>query len=204
MASYNSIVKIIANIKRLFPSSQGNDVILDNINRAIRKNYRWIMQSKFDTIATVTDQAEYAIQSDCRIDGILSVKVGDDYYKPGNAEGPYNLLSGLTYYEQDGALGIFPLPDEDGIDILVKYRQVPAEYTDELSTDIVPYIEDAADVVNYWVCQRLAFIDQDDAAANNFIILYTDALKEAKLKISNTIGKPKIKDVMTRGRGRTL
>ena len=200
MAVYDTVAKVIAEVDRLFPNPYTDAEKMNWINDAIIENYLWTMEAKTETIATVADQSDYDIPSDCRFDSIKIVKVDGEYHYPQIVDGYQNIQSRRYYQTDEEKLGINPAPQESGLDIFLKYIQKPALVSS--TSDTIPFVEGTDHVVIYWVMIKAAFGMQDDASVNNYTIKYNDAVRAAKLKVSRGVKLKRTRNVMTKiGRG---
>lgn len=172
-------LNLINEVDRLFP----NDIDLQDkiswLNELQAMIFTDIVKDLRQDIQDVTrDQDTYVI-SGYTIDDIISLKVNGRLYAKKSA---HNYKEHFSYYEDSGAIKIYPLPPADlagGLEIT--YRVRPDEITEENAGEIELALDSQWNpLYRFYLLSQVAYFLKDTADYNNHTMRYN--LEEVRLR----------------------
>lgn len=150
------------------------------MNDAIQEIWRYMASTELYEFDTIAGQALYAMASDMRIDMIKSVLVsnstvidGTEGYEKYWYAGPDDEMSGNSYYDALGNLGIYPVPSTatgGGYNVKVFYEPSPVALSTNTLTTVPSINVEYQDILKFRCMKVIAQSgnNPDVELANNY------------------------------------
>ena len=198
-----TVQQIINDIDVRMPNGVSLDSKIEWLNEALKATYHAIGEDNIAETLTVSGQPFYYLYDTLnnvdRIEyrQITAVTVNGQEYKPAFM---HDQLSGYRYYKVDrDYFGIYPIPTQSDLKILIYYKHRPEEIKVDNLNAIPMVDEDYYELIKYGVMYRIAEAEQDIPSRNNYSNQYNEMLKNAERDMNDNFSTyPQVEDVMPR------
>ena len=201
-----TLAEILDRIKRYYPkATTWTDADIVNVmNDEQREIFRQLQLKDMYEFETVEDQCIYSLPTSCEIEFIEYVGATEDTTITSDSEfTEYTFaelneeMSGYKYFDANGLIGLYPVPDATGWNVRLIFYKRPA-LMDVTKTSEKPELkEDWHRIFVYGAIAEIAGSgsNPDITTANNYSVKYNKLMEDILLaKYNNKKHPKKIKD----------
>lgn len=206
----STLREILQNVDELVPNDISVASKIRWINQAQWDIFRELSQQTIDTVETMAGISYYNLPEGCifeLIDSVTMVETAEDGTKI-PVKLPYKHMyeqaSGRFYYRYGSMVGIYPTPQEDGIEITFVFKKRPNKLTEGDLDNEPELMADFHDMLEIACIIKIYKAREDVEMANNYQMEYNGRLLE--LKEDMILQEPeyaKTQDVLPRRASRT-
>lgn len=190
-----TLKQVMDYIDTMIPNSLDSTTKIGFVNDAQSKYWQYLTREAYDnSLETEANVALYTFPTGITFPQVTSIYVSDSTETPSSThnytqyrlKGTEDSAVGNQYYDGlDEDFGLYPVPDEDGKPILIRYQETPTIFeTTAESTTYFKYDDDYVNLIKYKACASVAKAGRFPNAelANNYERDAMESWKNIKLK----------------------